>query len=341
MINVIKQYYTAWENDNIALLKSVVTTPIFGVRNYLEDRLFTNEELYNNFINNNITNVVINSYKTDQDIVKLDLTINDVPVAARIVIKDHKIYKVYEIIKTDMRRFKCVCSYDGSSFSGYQKQLNATSIQEEIETAIQKAFKQDNISIHSSGRTDKGVHAVNQVFHFDMKSSIEIDRIKMILNTYLPDSIYIKSTTEVDCTFHSRYDVKEKEYMYKINILNYDPIQRNYEWFVPDLNVEKLLSDLQEIIGTHDFTSFTKSTTKSTTRTIHDVYVKQDDTYLYIHIKGSGFMRYMVRNIVGVLVAINKGKLKYSMKELIAMKDVTTLNDKAPAGGLYLFNVNY
>jgi tRNA pseudouridine38-40 synthase len=163
----------------------------------------------------------------------------------------------------------------------------------------------------------------------------------MILNTYLPDSIYIKSTEEVDCTFHSRYDVKEKEYMYKINTIQYDPIQRNYEWFVPNLDIEKLNMDLQEIVGTHDFTSFTKTTTKSTIRTIHNVSIKVENNYLYIHIKGSGFMRYMVRNIVGVLVAINKGKLKYSIKELIEKKDVNTLNDKAPASGLYLYNVKY
>ena len=341
MINIIKKYYLAWETNDLELLKSVVTTPIFGVRTYLEEKLFTNEELHMTFNSNKLKTVEILSYKSDKEVTKLELKIDDIPVSARIVIQDDKVYKVYEIVKTNMRRFKCVCSYDGSPFSGYQKQLNAPSVQETIETAIQKAFKQDNISIHSSGRTDKGVHAINQIFHFDIETSIETDRIKMILNTYLPDSIFVKSTEEVDCTFHSRYDVKEKEYMYKINTKEYDPIQRNHEWFVAGLDIAKLNKDLREIIGTHDFTSFTKTTTKSATRTIYNAFVTEEKNYLYIHIKGSGFMRYMVRNIVGVLVAINQGKLQYSIKELIEKKDVNTLNDKAPASGLYLYNVNY
>jgi tRNA pseudouridine38-40 synthase len=341
MIELIKKYYYAWETNDLEILKSVISTPIFGVRTYLEDKLFTNEELYINFKTNKLNKVEILSYNTIDEVTKLELKIDGVLVATRIVIQDEKIYKVYEIVKSKSRRFKCVCSYDGSSFSGYQKQLNAPSVQETIETAIHKAFKQENISIHSSGRTDKGVHAINQIFHFDFESSIRTDRIKMILNTYLPDSIYMKSVEEVDCTFHSRYDVKEKEYMYKINTQNYNPIQRNYEWFVADLDVDKLNCDLQEIIGTHDFTSFTKKTTKSTTRTIYNAYITKENNCIYIHIKGSGFMRYMVRNIVGVLVSINKGKLKYSMKELIKIQDVNALNDKAPAGGLYLYDVNY
>lgn len=341
MINVIRQYYLAWETNDLELLQSVVLTPIFGVRTYLEEKLFTNEELYITFKLNKVNNVKILSYKIDKEVVTLELKIDELLVAARIMIQDKKIYKVYEIVKTNMRRFKCVCAYDGSPFSGYQKQLNASSIQETIETAIKKAFKKEGISIYSSGRTDKGVHALHQVFHFDLDTSIATDRIKRILNTYLPDSIYIKTTEEVACTFHSRYDVKEKEYMYKINTLEYNPIQRNYEWFVPDLDVEKLNEDLREIIGTHDFTSFTKSTSKSTTRTIYNVYIVKENEYLYIYIKGSGFMRYMVRNIIGVLVAINKGKLQYSITQLIEKRDVTTLNDKAPASGLYLNNVVY
>ena len=137
MINIIKKYYLAWETNDLSLLKSVVTTPIFGVRNYLEDRLFTNEELYINFKSNKLDKIEILSYKSDKEVIKAELKLNDIPVSARIVIKDNKVYKVYEIIKTNMRRFKCVCSYDGSPFSGYQKQLNAPSIQETIETAIQ------------------------------------------------------------------------------------------------------------------------------------------------------------------------------------------------------------
>ncbi len=343
MINLIKKYYQAWETKDINLLKEVVHSSIYGVRTYQEDKLFTNDELYTTFNNSTINKVEV--IKTDiiEDAVKLLLTINNQSVAAKIKIKDNKIYKVYEEIPNSARRIKCVCAYDGSSYSGYQKQQNASSIQETIETAITKAFKLDNqVRIHSSGRTDKGVHAINQVFHFDLDTQIKIDKIPMILNSYLPSSILIKSCDDVDHTFHSRYDVKEKEYIYKININEYNPIQRNYEWFIKDFDLHKFNEQLNKIVGEHDFTSFTKANKNhSNIRTIFKTYTDVQGNYVYVHIKGNGFLRYMVRNIVGAIIAINQGKLNYSITELLELKDVNLIKDKAPANGLYLYDVKY
>ncbi|AIO18099.1 tRNA pseudouridine synthase A [Candidatus Izimaplasma bacterium HR1] len=340
MIDLIKKYYQAWETSNIELLNDVIHQKIYGVRTFNEDKFFTNEELLNNFLTNTLNTIKIASYNTLNDTTILELMINQKPVIAKITTKENRIYKVYEILKTDKRRIKCICLYDGSSYSGYQKQLNAESIQGTIEATLKQIFKED-IPIHSSGRTDKGVHALNQVFHFDINSSIKVENIKKVLNSYLPDSIYIKTTEEVDFTFHSRYDVLVKKYQYKINTGEFNPIQRNYEWTINDFDITKFNTQLQSVIGTHDFASFTKKTDQSTVRTIHNAYLEHKDNYVYINIEGNGFLRYMVRNIVGAIIAINKGKLKYSVKELLELKDVTLIKDKAPSCGLYLYNVKY
>jgi len=340
MIELITNYYNAWVNNDIDLLNEVIHTEIYGVRTYKEDKLFTNEELLSTFARNTLDAYEIVSHKTQEDITILELLINQKPVQAKITTKGKKIYKVYEIIKTDKRRIKCICSYDGSSYSGYQKQKNASTIQETIEDALTSIFKQD-IVIHSSGRTDKGVHALNQVFHFDINSSIQVENITRVLNSYLPDSIYIKRSEEVDFTYHSRYDVKVKIYQYIINLDGFSPIQRNYEWTVDRLDMGKINDELQEIIGTHDFCSFTKTTDQNTVRTIYNAKTHIKDNHLLITIEGSGFLRYMVRNIVGALVSFNKGKLKYSIKELLELKDVNLSKDIAPANGLYLYNVKY
>lgn len=340
MIKLIEAYYKAWETNDKKLLEDILHPDFYGLRTYDKELFFTNEDVSSHFTTNTIDTVVINSYKFQNDDYNLELTINGKTVLSKITIKDKRIYKVYETVETTQRRIKCVCSYDGSPFSGYQKQLNVTTIQGTIEDALSKIFKKD-LTIHSSGRTDKGVHALNQVFHFDIESSIETENIKKVLNSYLPDSIYIKTIEEVDFTFHSRYDVKVKTYQYVINLGEYCPIKRNYEWTVESLDLQKFDENLKSIIGTHDFTSFTKKTDQDTIRTIYNATSKVKDNHLIITIEGNGFMRYMVRNIIGSLVSINKGKLKYSIEELINMKDINLIKNIAPSCGLYLYSVTY
>ncbi len=343
MVNLIEKYYKAWETKDLSLLQETIHKTIYGIRTYSEEKLFTNEELFKYFAISNsfVTKIIKTSLNEDE--VKLILEIDDKKVVAKITFKDNKIYKVYEEIPATNRRLKCIVSYDGSAYSGYQKQPNQPTIQETLETIIQKALNLKSVvKIHSSGRTDKGVHAINQVFHFDIESTIESSRIKLILNTNLPDSIYIKHVEEVDHTFHSRYDVKEKEYVYKINIKEFDPIQRNYEWYIKNVDLNIFKEQLKDIIGTHDFTSFTKSNNNPTNiRTIFNAFIEEKDNHIFIHIKGSGFLRYMVRNIIGAIYAISNKKANYTIKELLKQKDVNLIKDKAPASGLYLFNVKY
>ena len=165
--------------------------------------------------------------------------------------------------------------------------------------------------------------------------------MKDLLNSYLPDSVYIKNIVQTDKTFHSRYDVKSKQYLYKISFDEFDPLKRHFEWYLKAFDINTYKQALSEIKGSHDFTSFTKSTDKDTLRTIYDVEVVIENNTVYTYITGSGFLRYMVRNIIGAAVNIASNKHQYSMKELLEKKDVNLLKDKAPSHGLYLNKVNY
>ncbi len=245
------------------------------------------------------------------------------------------------IKKVGYTRIRCTVTYDGSTFSGFQRQPDLMTVQGEIEKALFYLTKEE-ITIHSSGRTDKGVHAINQTFHFDTLSKIEPNDFARVLRSYLPDSIYLKSSEKVHATFHSRYDSYSKEYVYKLNLGEYDPIQREYEWNVNDIDVVLLKKELSSIIGTHDFTSFTKTKEdKIMTRTIFDINVEEKGDYLYISIIGSGFLRYMVRYIIGTVVEIAKGNTKETLIDFINYKNSSEVKWKAPSSGLYLKEVIY
>ena len=124
-------------------------------------------------------------------------------------------------------RYLMTFSYDGTNYNGYQKQLNKNTVQDKIEEALKKITSSD-ISIHSSGRTDSKVHALNQKAHFDLDKKIEINKLKKGINSLIPDDIYIKDIIEVKDDFHARFDVKKKVYIYKLNVGIYNPLDRNY-----------------------------------------------------------------------------------------------------------------
>jgi tRNA pseudouridine38-40 synthase len=225
-------------------------------------------------------------------------------------------------------------------FNGYQKQPTKNTVQDEIELAIYKATKSKCI-IHSSGRTDSGVHAYNQVFHFDIDSKIPDDKFKDVLNSFLPDGIYIKDSIQVHETFHSRYDIEYKEYVYKINKKEYDVIMRNYEWYPGIVDYTVFKNELKSIIGTHDFTSLTKTNEKSNVRTIFDISFVENDHYIYTYIRGNGFLRYMVRNIIASAIIVAQNKTSLDLLGIINKKDNNILKDIAPSGGLYMNKVKH
>ena len=345
MDNLIKKYLTAWEQKDANLLEEVLTPNFKGIRTFFEEKLYNLDDvLYTLKNKRELKYTVLNiDHKLHLSYVDCYLNVNgeDHLVTMKFSYENDLIDSVYEVTKlVGKRRIKCVVSYDGSMFSGYQKQPTKDTVQDAIELAIFKVLK-ENVLIHSSGRTDKGVHAYNQVFHFDTASKIPVEKIQMVLNSYLTDGIYIKSSEEVHETFHSRYDIMTKEYIYVINKREFDVIKRNYEWYPGAFDEDIFKNELKSIEGTNDFTSLTKTNDLDNIRTIYEIKFVENEKYLHVHIKGNGFLRYMVRNIIAAAMNISKNKLNMNLKRLIYQKDNTILKDIAPAGGLYMNEVKY
>jgi tRNA pseudouridine38-40 synthase len=245
-----------------------------------------------------------------------------------------------------MRNFKMIVEYDGTAYCGWQRQENGLSIQEVLEESIQ-LITGEKVSVIGSGRTDAGVHALNQVAHFKSSSSLPLDNIYRGLNSVLPKDIVIKEMEEVPETFHALRDVKSKIYVYKICNQRLRPaLGRNYFWHVRyPLNMELMREATQHLIGTHDFSCFcaTNTQVKDHVRTILDIDIKKNDEgIIEIKVVSHGFLKYMVRNIVGTLVDVGRGKREpEEMKAIIESKDRNIAGVTAPACGLFLKEVKY
>jgi len=345
----IETYFEAFRAKNTELLTTVFDNG-FGVRTFLGDLVLSLRAIESLFTKYQLNNVGITEYVEQNDVVYIKATVTytidsleiSEDIIGRFIFNENLITRAYEAVeKVGYTRIMCVVTYDGSTYSGFQRQPGLLTVQGEIEKGLRFLTKED-ISIYSSGRTDKGVHAINQTFHFDTLSKIKPIDFARVLGNYLPDSIYLKSSKFVHSTFHSRYDASSKEYMYKINIGENNPIQRNYEWNVNGITTEVLKKELESIIGTHDFTSFTKtSEDKRSIRTILSVTIEEKGDFLNISIIGNGFLRYMVRYLVGTAVEIAKGDIDNSLLDFIEYKDSSKVLWKAPSCGLYLKKVTY
>jgi len=239
-------------------------------------------------------------------------------------------------------------SYDGSKYSGYQKQPRKKTVQGEIEKALKQINSGNSVTISASGRTDAGVHAYNQRAHFDMEKNIPCSKLKQALNSLIPDSIYVRGICEVDESFHARFSAKAKEYVYKINMGVYNPIEKDYVFqYNKKLDIPEMERALKYLEGTHDYRSFVKIDEEKDdyVRTIVQTSLIRDTknvNLITISILGTGFMRYMVRNIVGMLIEIGEGK--YRSEQIISIleaMDRTQAGICAPACGLYLKDVYY
>jgi len=242
-------------------------------------------------------------------------------------------------------RYFAKCSYDGTNFIGWQVQPEGRSIQEEIERVISTILNKDT-RIFGSGRTDAGVHAFEQTFHFDSdKSIVDLEKFRYSCNRMLPKDIYITFIALVDDNFHARYDVVSKTYLYRLNTGLYDVFDRQYTaQFLRDLDVNKMAECAPLFIGKHCFQNFTtKEEDKNDfERTIYAFEIYTSDDLILFHINGTGFMRYMVRIIVGTLIEVGLGRLtKDDIVDLLEKKERSISPYKAPPEGLYLMNVEY
>lgn len=243
-----------------------------------------------------------------------------------------------------MRNIMITIEYEGTSYSGWQKQKSSISIQEVIENAIFNITK-ENVNLISSGRTDAGVHALGQVANFITECRIPIEKLPNAINSKLPSSISIIDAKEVHIDFHARYSAKRKRYRYIILESKYkSPINRNFSYHINySLNFEKIREEAKYLIGEHDFKGFmsTGSSVKSTNRTIYDISLEKNENLIIIEVEGSGFLYNMVRIIAGTLIDIGRGKINTSLKEIIDSKDRNKAGHTAPSTGLFLKKVYY
>ena len=245
-----------------------------------------------------------------------------------------------------MPRLKCIVEYDGTKFVGWQRQLNGRSVQEAIEQAIER-IAEKKIVIFGAGRTDAGVHAVHQVFHFDFNKDIDAKKITDALNFHLKnESISILKTELINNDFDARRDAKLR--IYKYVIINRDSplsIEKDRAWQLKiKLDEIKMNDAAQILIGTHDFTTFrsTSCGAKSPIKTMSKINIFRKDDYIYSYFESQSFLQHQVRSMMGCLKLV--GENKWSKKDLLDAlnsKDRSKCASPAPASGLYLENIIY
>lgn len=245
-----------------------------------------------------------------------------------------------------MKNFKITVEYDGASYHGWQRQKNDRTIQEEIEKAL-FTMTGKKIALTASGRTDAGVHALGQVANFNCDTDLSSQAFQNGLNSLTRDDIVIISCNIVDENFHSRFDAKSKTYNYRILNRNLPvAINRQYAWFIKKkLDLDAMRLAVRHIIGAHDFKAFegTGSPRSHTTRRVFKAEIaEQGNGLIVIEIKADGFLRFMVRNIVGTLVDVGLGKITSDdFKEILLSKDRSMAGATAPPQGLFLMKVKY
>ncbi len=245
-----------------------------------------------------------------------------------------------------MKNLKATLSYDGTRYNGWQRQKNSkNTIQEVIEKVISEVLD-ENIEIIASGRTDAGVHANGQVINFKTENNLNIDELRDIINTNLPNDISFNKIEEVDNKFHSRYNVKSKVYVYKIlNSKIHDPFLRKYIYqYTKELDINKMIEASKLFLGTHDFKGFSsgKKTKKSTIRTIYDIDIKIEGNEISIFYHGDGFLYNMVRIMTGTLLEIANGNLdKNCITEIFDNQIRSEAGFTVPPHGLFLLKVIY
>ncbi|TVP86602.1 MAG: tRNA pseudouridine(38-40) synthase TruA [Alkalicoccus sp.] len=245
-----------------------------------------------------------------------------------------------------MKRILARISYDGSGFRGYQKQLDARTVQEEVERALARLHKAEKWQAVSSGRTDTGVHALRQPLHFDSPLQIPEERWPMALNSLLPGDIHVHTCREVDSSFHARYDAVAKEYVYRMTTgEEHSVFKRHYEHQLrktPDQQKMQQAADF--MLGTHDFSSLSSPRTSvvDKVRTMYAVDVLQDKSSWTLRFVGSGFLYQMVRVMTGTLLEVGFGAREpESLPAIIRQEERAAAGKTAPGHGLYLSQVFY
>lgn len=243
------------------------------------------------------------------------------------------------------QNFKLVIEYDGSDYCGWQRQPDQTSIQAALEGVLQRMTREP-ITLHGSGRTDAGVHALGQTAHFKCRTRLSPEDLQKGMNRLLPGDIAVRSCESVPLDFHARFSNRSKRYRYRIcNQPVKQAVGRQYAWQIyRPLDVAAMEQATRHIVGRHDFKSFESSGSPrtQTVRHVMDASWRRKNDHLEFDICADGFLRYMVRNIVGTLVAVGMGKLEAGdIPALIDATDRRLAPATAPPHGLFLIHVAY
>jgi tRNA pseudouridine38-40 synthase len=244
-----------------------------------------------------------------------------------------------------MRNIKLLIEYDGTEYHGWQVQPNALTIQEIIQTKLE-IMTRHPIRLTASGRTDAGVHALGQVAAFFTSSRIPLEGFRQGLNSLLPRDIIIRSAEEADLSFHPQFTAKKKTYLYRIlNRESPSAIERRFSWHIPrPLNLEGMVNSARYLVGCLDFSSF-QGADPDGTDPVREVFRAEWEgcrDFLLFTIEANGFLKHMVRNIVGTLVEIGRRKIPDEEFEgIIAARDRRQAGATAPPQGLFLVRVDY
>lgn len=239
-------------------------------------------------------------------------------------------------------RYHAIVQYDGSRYYGFQSQLNKISIQEVIEKAL-KNMTQMVIKIHSAGRTDKGVHALGQSFHFDAEMVIDKEVFVQSLNKRLPLDIRIVKISRVSDQFHARHSAISKKYIYKMSKKPIKAFEAFYLHYEKHVSFELMKQACKLFEGTHDFSGFSEKVLgKNTVKTIYQVKVSETSNRIHFEFHGNGFLKYMVRSIMGTIIECGLGKKTLDDIQKNFNHPNRALSGKtAPSAGLYLKKVYY
>ena len=243
-----------------------------------------------------------------------------------------------------MPRFKIWLEYQGTKYRGWQIQQNARTVQGELRDALARVFPDTEVEFQGAGRTDAGVHALLQVAHLDVKTSLSCESVRRRLNDALPSDVNILKISPAAPRFHARHHARARSYLYQISRRR-TAFGKNLVWWVrEDLDVGAMRQAAGLFLGMKDFRSFTddEPDAKSTKVLVERIEIAEDGDLLLIRVQGSHFLWKMVRRIVGVLVEVGKGKLSQDqVRNFLRSPSARPAELTAPASGLFLETVLY
>lgn len=241
-------------------------------------------------------------------------------------------------------RLRATVAYDGTGFSGFQRQTSVRSVQGELETAFERVCRQ-SVTVLGAGRTDAGVHATGQVIACDADWKHTLPELQRALNSVLPNDVAVSDVAECHATFHPRYSARSRVYEYQVLVAPVRrPVQRLYAWQIGyELDVDRMGEAAGVLVGEHDFVAFGSAPQGDVTvRRVFSATWNRDGMLFRFTIEANAFLFRMVRRTVAVLVRAGSGQITASdVADILASKDPRRVKGVAPACGLCLVNVNY